>query len=704
MLAGIVAADAVGVGMWLALSSGPELAELAILRSLPAFLTAAVAGALVLHRQPANRAGAALLGVGGAFAVLALVEGYAHIALLGRAVPLPGGVAAGWVGRWMWIVVFALVAVVLLLVPDGRLPGRRWGWAAWALAVGTFAMIVVNAVAPGSLDDPYPEIANPLGVPPAWASVLEPVGAVAGWVFFGSILVCGASLLFRYSTAGPVQRQQLKWVGYAGALVAVTTVVHSTLGQTPAVASYTRLAGDLAFLALFAAFAIAILRHRLFDIDVVINRTVVYGLLAVFVTAVYVAVVIGVGRLLGGGARLDPVLSVAATVLVAVAFAPVREWLRGLANRWVYGERRSPYELLTELGRRLAGSLSADELLPTIAHAAAAGVGATAAEVRVALPCGGEQRAGWPTDAPLPHGEARVIPVRTGAQKLGHIAVLPRPGFPLTRVQRRLIDDLARQSALAVSNAQLTAELADQLVRVSEQADELRASRQRLVTAQDQERRRLERDLHDGAQQQLVAVTLALRAAASRAPGSLARSLEQIREQVTDTLGTLRALARGVFPPLLAEAGLGPAVHAHIARTRLPIKLDDRIPDGVRADPEAEAALYFCCLEAVQNATKHAPAATVSVLLWADGDGLGFEVRDEGPGFDLDQATVGTGLTNMTDRMAAVDGDLSVRSRSDEGTTVRGRAPLAAATSAAPAGPHTPPPNRTDVARCVPSR
>ena len=158
-----------------------------------------------------------------------------------------------------------------------------------------------------------------------------------------------------------------------------------------------------------------------------------------------------------------------------------------------------------------------------------------------------------------------------------------------------------------------------------------------------------------------------------------------------------------MLPPLLAEAGLGPAVHAHIARTRLPIKLDDRIPDGVRADPEVEAALYFCCLEAMQNATKHAPTATVSVLLWADGDGLGFEVRDEGPGFDLDQATVGTGLTNMTDRMAAVDGELSVRSRSGEGTTVRGEPPWPP-NLAAPAGPHTPPPHRTDVARCVSSR
>jgi signal transduction histidine kinase len=268
-----------------------------------------------------------------------------------------------------------------------------------------------------------------------------------------------------------------------------------------------------------------------------------------------------------------------------------------------------------------------------------------------------------------------VVPVVAGAEEVGHIAVLPRPGFPLTRGQRRLIDDLARQSALALSNARLTAQLADQLARVSEQADELRASRQRLVVAQDEERRRLERDIHDGAQQQLVAVTLQLRAAAGKVPEEVAPLLEAVREQVADTISTLRTLARGVFPPLLAEAGLAAAVRAHIGKTRLPIHLDDRTA-GRRFAPETEAALYFCCLEALQNATKHAgPAATVTVLLTVSSDGVCAEVRDDGPGFDPADPRAGAGLVHMADRLAAVDGELRIVSAPGAGAVVRCWAP-----------------------------
>ena len=190
----------------------------------------------------------------------------------------------------------------------------------------------------------------------------------------------------RYRRADAVVRQQLKWVMLAGVPALAATVFHATLGQNPAVNGPSRLVGDLLYLAFFLAVGVAVVRHRLFDVDLVLNRALVYGLLAAFVTAVYVAVVIGVGRLVGSGA--DLVLTVTATVLVALGFAPVREWARGLANRWVYGERQAPYEVLTSLGGRLAGALTPDELLPAIAHAAAVGVGAAAAEVRLTLPGG----------------------------------------------------------------------------------------------------------------------------------------------------------------------------------------------------------------------------------------------------------------------------------------------------------------------------
>ncbi|HEX3261734.1 MAG TPA: ATP-binding protein [Pseudonocardia sp.] len=691
----VVVATATGAALRLAMLADPATApytELSLVRVAPAFVVAAVVGALALDRG--NRTGRGLLALGGAFATLVLTEGWAHFGLLRPGPPLALAVAAAWVAHWVWVVVFALLGLVLLRLPDGRLPSPRWRGVLVALAVGAVALTVSAAFAPGPLDDVYGGRPNPVAVPG-----LDVLGAVGGWVLLGALVACALSLPVRYRRADAVVRQQLKWVMLAGVPALVATVFHATLGQDPAVNGPSRLVGDLLYLAFFLAVGVAVVRHRLFDVDLVLNRALVYGLLAAFVTAVYVAVVIGVGRLVGSGA--DLVLTVTATVLVALGFAPVREWARRLANRWVYGERQAPYEVLTALGGRLAGALTPDELLPAIAHAAAVGVGAAAAEVRLTLPSDTTASARWPaappaalptppttippttispvalppaappTTAPsgspppgqLPRATPQplVVPVRAGGAEIGRIAVTPRPGFPLTRHHRRLLDDLAQQSAPALSNARLVAEL--------------KASRRRLVSVADDERRRLERDLHDGAQAQLVAVTLRLRALAAGLPDGRADAVEQVREQVTGTIATLRDLARGVFPPQLAEAGLGAAVRTHLAKTGSPARLADRVPPGVRGSREVEAALWFCVLEALQNAAKHA-GQDVVVELSVDDGALRAEVRDGGPGFDPTATPQGSGLTNMADRMAAVDGTLTIHSAPGAGTRVVVRAPL----------------------------
>ena len=687
----VVVATATGAALRLAMLADPATApytELSLVRVAPAFVVAAVVGALALDRG--NRTGRALLALGGAFATLALAEGWAHFGLLRPGPPLPLAVAAAWVAHWVWVAVFALLGLVLLLLPDGRLPSPRWRGVVAALGVGAVALTVSVAFAPGPLDDVYADRPNPVAVPG-----LDVLGLVGGWVLLGALVVCALSLPVRYRRADAVVRQQLKWVVLAGVPALVATVFHATLGQNPAVNGPSRLVGDLLYLAFFLAVGVAVVRHRLFDVDLVLNRALVYGLLAAFVTAVYVAVVIGIGRLVGSGA--DLVLTVTATVLVALGFAPVREWAQGLANRWVYGERQAPYEVLTALGGRLAGALTPDELLPAIAHAAAVGVGAAAAEVRLTLPSGTTASARWPAAPPTtttppatapstpppavhpattppsavppPGAPPRVapatlvVPVRAAGAELGRIVVTPRPGFPLTRHHRRLLDDLAQQSAPALSNARLVAEL--------------KASRRRLVSVADDERRRLERDLHDGAQAQLVAVTLRLRALAAQLPDGRADAVEQVREQVTGTIATLRDLARGVFPPQLAEAGVGAAVRSHLAKTGSPARLADRVPAGVRGSREVEAALWFCVLEALQNAAKHA-GQDVVVELSVDDGALRAEVRDGGPGFDPTAAPRGSGLTNMADRMAAVDGTLTIDSAPGAGTRVIARAPLIA--------------------------
>src|SRR5690348_14577 len=325
---------------------------------------------------------------------LPISEGWAHFGLLRPGPPLPLAVAAAWVAHWVWVAVFALLGLVLLRLPDGRLPSPRWRAVLVALAVGALALTVSVAFAPGPLDDVYGGRPNPVAIPG-----LDVLGVVGGWVLNGALVLCALSLPVRYRRADAVVRQQLKWVMLAGVPALVATVFHATLGQDPAVNGPSRLVGDLLYLAFFLAVGVAVVRHRLFDVDLVLNRALVYGLLAAFVTAVYVAVVIGVGRLVGSGA--DFVLTVTATVLVALGFAPVREWARWLANRWVYGERQAPYEVLTALGSRLAGALTPDELLPAIAHAAAVGVGAAAAEVRLTLPSGATASARWPAAAPV---------------------------------------------------------------------------------------------------------------------------------------------------------------------------------------------------------------------------------------------------------------------------------------------------------------
>jgi signal transduction histidine kinase len=650
----VVVATATGAALRLAMLADPATAgrvELSLVRVAPAFVVAAVVGALALDRG--NRTGRALLALGGAFATLVLTEGWAHFGLLRPGPPAALAVVAAWVAHWVWVAVFALLGLVLLLLPDGRLPSPRWRGVVAALALGAVALTVSVALAPGPLDDVYAGLPNPVAVPG-----LDVLGVVGGWVLLGALVLCALSLPVRYRRADAVVRQQLKWVMLAGVPALVATVFHATLGQNPVVNGPSRLVGDLLYLAFFLAVGVAVVWHRLFDVDLVLNRALVYGLLAAFVTAVYVAVVIGVGRLVGSGA--DLVLTITATVLVALGFAPVREWARGLANRWVYGERQAPYEVLTALGGRLAGALTPDELLPAIAHAAAVGVGAAAASVRTAFgPCAdivvlttvsAHERA-----APV------VVPVRAGDVELGQIVVTPRPGFPLTRHHRRLLEDLAQQSAPALSNARLVAEL--------------KASRRRLVSVADDERRRLERDLHDGAQAQLVAVTLRLRALATGLPERQADAVEQVREQVTGTMATLRDLARGVFPPQLAEAGVGAAVRTHLAKTGSPARLADRVPPGVRGTREVEAALWFCVLEALQNAAKHARQDVVVELSVDDGR-LRAEVRDGGPGFDPAAVPRGSGLTNMADRMAAVDGALIVDSAPGAGTRVVVRAPL----------------------------
>lgn len=440
------------------------------------------------------------------------------------------------------------------------------------------------------------------------------------------------------------------------------------------------------FLVIPIALFIGILRYRLWDIDKVISRTLVYSVLAGFVSAVYVGVVVGIGALFGEAQTENLGLSIVATGIIAVAFQPVKERVQKFANRLVYGKRATPYEVLSEFSERMAETPATDVLLSRMARILAEGTAARRADVWLRV--GDELRpaSSWPSDLDAPEPlaiEGTEIPwisdvtsavaVRHQGELFGALSVTKPANESLTPTEDKLLADLGRQAGLVLRNVQLTADL---LARLSE----LRASRQRLIVAQDETRRRLERNLHDGAQQQLVALKVGLSLAEGMAEDigpegeDLLGMLGSLKAQMGDALENLRDLARGIYPPLLAAEGL-PAALASQAR-KAAVDVDVQAHDIGRYDQDAEAAVYFCVLEALQNISKYAEARSAVIRLHeADGD-LTFEVTDDGKGFDVATTPTGAGCHNMSDRLEALDGHLEIQSAPGEGTSIIGRLPV----------------------------
>jgi signal transduction histidine kinase len=494
-------------------------------------------------------------------------------------------------------------------------------------------------------------------------------------------LAAVASLVARYRKAESDVRHQIKWIAAAFVLVVLGLPVGLAAPALPpglpadAVGNLTQ----VLLLAIPIAIGVALFKYRLYDIDNVISRALVYGALAAFITAVYVGIVVGIGALIGNGAP-NLVLSIIATAIVAVAFQPLRERLNRIANRLVYGRRATPYEILSQFSERVAETYAADEALPLMARVLAEGTGAEHAIVWLRSGSSLRPAAAWPgTDgadnAPepvsvlgqlLPELPAETaVPVIHQGELLGALTVSKRAGETLTPVEQKLLDDLGHQAGLVLKNVGLTADLQARL-------EDLRASRQRLVAAQDEERRRLERNLHDGAQQNLVALKVKLglaEALADKEPAKTQELLGQVKKEADEALETLRDLARGIYPPLLADKGLAVALGAQALKATLPVTID---ADGVGRHPQdVEAAVYFCAMEALQNVQKYARAKGAVVRLRETQEALNFEVEDDGVGVDTN-APKGAGLTNMADRLDALGGRFSISARPEGGTSVRG--------------------------------
>ncbi len=407
--------------------------------------------------------------------------------------------------------------------------------------------------------------------------------------------------------------------------------------------------------------------------------------MAVFVVGVYALIVLGAGTLLGTSGAPSLWLSVLATAIVAMAFEPVRRAVRQSLARALHQDRVAPYQVLARFPATVTGSFPAAELPGRMAAVLAEGTGAERAEVWLTVHGRLELAAVWPprpAAAPLivDEGRRRSLAVRERGELLGRLTVVLREGQQLTPVEERLFAGLAAQSGLTLRVAGLRTELEQQLANLERRSTELRTARRDLVARQDAERKRLERNIHDGAQQEVIALLVNLRLAQTLLGRSPERGARLLSEQVAAakaTIETLTALSRGLYPRLLTDAGPVAALAAAVASGPIPVDLTSG--DLPRCEPAVEAAMYFCALEAVQNATKHSGASRITIdIRNPSGSGLiELTVTDDGGGFALDRPSVG-GLANIRDRIESVQGTVSIVSNVPTGTTVRALIPIVA--------------------------
>jgi signal transduction histidine kinase len=529
-----------------------------------------------------------------------------------------------------------LVGSVLLCLtfPDGRLVSRRWRPVAWAtIALGAMALIggmldafrsddVLAMLKDRSLqraDDPSSDATD------TFFAVVSSLLLVAG----------AAALMSRWRRSERDERARIQWVMFA----AVAFALHWPLAEIADTELMYQVAPGVVATLVASAFAAAIFRYRLFDIDVAMRRSVVYGVLWTAIAGFY----LGLAAVLGiaAGTRLPVGVAIAVTLAATIVFEPARRRLEAVADRVAFGRRSDPTAVIGQLGDVITVATDVGEISR---HLASAAMTATrAASVTVALDGAPVVRLGRPTG----EGELAVA-IQHADETLGEIRVQPRDGVWLDETARSVLPVLASLAAIGVEHVQLAA---------------------RIAHAASQERRRVERDLHDGAQQELVALIARLGLARVNANGDRGL-LAEIELDVQRILSDLRDLARGIHPAVLTDGGLAEAVHDLTDRLPLPVTIEAPRPIATaRFDPDTEVAAYFFVAEALNNVIKHAAATHATVRLEHRGTSLIAIVVDDGCGFDPDRAPR-HGLNGITDRVAAEGGRVTITSSPGTGTTL----------------------------------
>lgn len=629
-----------------------------------AFALYPVVGVLILRNRPGNRIGWVSLGAG----VFWLAQLFAHdYAVFGSdAMPgsLPGAMFVAWLSLWIGVPGMAMAFVFLpLLFPDGRLPTRWHRIVAWfTVFSSTFMMLTWGTGPSGSL-----EVPNPTGVEFVQRLRLNEWG----WgLLVLSILGTVAAVVIRYRRARGTEKRQMQWLAYAAALVGLTLVTITIGSDWEPASAVAEVLFPFAIASIPVAAFVAIFKHDLYDLGAVVSKTITFGILAALITAVYALLVVGVGSIVGG--ESDVVLAVAATALVAVAFQPVRLWVQKLARRFVYGERADPYDVLAELAHRMSQAPSQDTVLEDMARLVADGTGARRTDLWLVVGNQLRRVSSWPTTQSPPalrlDGDSlpelpdtsHTIEIRKPDLLLGALALTLPPGQDLTPTEKRLVADLAAQAGLVFDNLRLV--------------EELKASRQRIVTAQATERRRLERDMHDGVQQGLLTLALTLRTEAAtledRGEGEASQRLNAAAEEAREVLHEVRHIARGIHPAIVTEGGLAAALESLADRTPVPTRVRTSGLDDLSLP--VEVTVYYVAAEGLANATKHASASKIDVSAVGTDGTVTVEIADDGVG-GADPS--GHGLTGLSDRVAALGGTLNVESPPNDGTSLRAEIP-----------------------------
>jgi signal transduction histidine kinase len=640
-------------------------------------------GAFIIAKVPGNRIGwvFAVIGVLGPFSSFQqMALGWLESGVNPDVVAIFQIIAgAGWN-----VFFLCLLVLIPLWYPSGRPINRYVGSVAVVATLGWIMLVLgeiggatVGILVDESLlgDDAWLQIANPVASWPVPDSSLFDLG---WFLLMISIPVAVTSMVVRRVKSRGVERLQMKWLLFSEGLVVgyvvLVTVFEEQLDPVgPGVQLALNLLLGALVLAVPISVGVAITKHRLYDIDVVISKTVTYGVLAVFITGVYALIVVGIGSLVGSGDEPNLMLSIAAVAIVAVAFEPLRNRLQRWANRLVFGHRATPYEVLSRATARFAVSDSPEEALKQVTQLVVDGTGAAEAVLWIRVGGNLQPRVATPPTAieglvgvsmtrdDLPELRAdAATPVRHRGEVLGALSISKAPGESVTSVDDKMLHDIASSAGLLVRNISLNAELA-------ERAEQLRVSRRRLVAAHDAERHRLERDLHDGAQQQVVAVKVKLGVARTLAERegvpdveSLVSSLAATTQEAVDSM---RAVAHGIYPPLLEAEGLEAALSAAIRA--LPIRVDLDSDEVGRYERSVEESLYFCSVETMTRAVDGG-ATWARIEMRETSDSVRFTVRHDGEVGDL---------VSVGDRVEAFGGELSLDVEAGE-VVISGQLPM----------------------------